>query len=104
MPCVFIPNKNSNNYDAARAIGPLRYLTSGSLDIFDVASMCRSIQTALATSGPDDMLIISSLQVLNAIAAGILGYKHGVLNLLLFRNEKYIRRRIDLRAIAQVVT
>lgn len=60
--------------------------------------MYRAFAEKLKYSEADDYLVLTALTSMNTIAAAILGYMHGKLNILLFddRSKKYTVRRISL--------
>lgn len=99
MPTVWIPNNSGHDFSAAERWGNLRFLTEGSINRFAVADMHRSFVPALAESEPEDYLLVTSLTIMNVVAAAILAAKHGRLNLLLFHNAAYIERRLVLSRV-----
>lgn len=93
-PKVFIVNKSSHDFSAAEQFGRIVFLSEGPMNRYSVNNMMRLFTDAMRGSHPDDYLVPCSLNVMNSIASAILAYKHGRLNLLLFKQGTYIERNI----------
>lgn len=93
---VYIPNQGGHDYSDAERFGSLTYITQGAISKFSVGTMAREWSKYLSESSPDDMILLSSLTTLCVIGCSLFARKHGHINLLLFRNGKYIRRTIVL--------
>lgn len=96
MPRVYIINRAGHDFSAAEKYGELSYLSEGEQNRFAVGGMYRKFAELIEFSHEDDYLLITSLTVMSTIAASMMGYKHGRLNLLLFKNGKYIERKLLL--------
>lgn len=96
---VFIPNKSGHNFSDAERFGELVFVTEGYVDRFNTNYMYRAFTKALEHSQADDYLLISSMNVLNSVAAACFAYKHGTLNLLLFRRGEYVEREVDITGL-----
>jgi hypothetical protein len=94
MPNVYIPNQSSHDHKDAERYGTVVYVTKGQLSKFATNSMYREWWKALRTSQPDDIILLSSLSTLQCIGCAIFGAMHGRLNLLLWRNDRYMKREI----------
>lgn len=94
MPKVYIVNKGGHDYSAAERFGELQYITEGTLAKYDVGQMFRECNKALSDSDPDDYIMLTSLTTLCSVACAIFAYKHGRLNLLIFKDDDYVARRI----------
>jgi len=99
---VFIANAGAHDYTDASRYGTVIFVTKGTLAKFGVGLMARKWADALRDSGPNDLIVASSLTTLCAIGAGMFARKHGCLNLLLFRNGKYMERRLMLDQLMEV--
>lgn len=96
MPKVFIPNKGAHDYSDAERFGDLTYVTKGSINSFAVGTMARVWAEALETSTKDDWIMLTSLTTLCVVGCSTFALKHGQLNLLIFRKDRYIPRRLML--------
>lgn len=98
-PKVFIPNKGSHNYSDAERYGEIVYVTKGEQNRYAIGTMVRSWVKVLRSSSPEDYILLSSLTNLCCIGAALFVLRHSRLNLLLFRNDRYIERKIELKEI-----
>jgi hypothetical protein len=103
MPSIFIPNKGSHDYSDALRYGTLVYITKGEQNRFAIGSMVRVWASIIKKSSPDDYILLSSLTNLVAIGCALFVLRHSKLNLLLFRNDKYIERKLDLTNVFEEV-
>ena len=103
MAKVFIINKGSHDYSDAQRYGEIVYITEGSVNKFDVSQMFRECDSALASSEADDYILLTSLTTLCSVACAIFGRKHGRLNLLLFKDDRYVERRLVLNGSADPI-
>lgn len=93
---VFITNKSAHDFSKATRFGELRFLTSGVLSPFAVTQMHRKIEEGLADAGPEDYILITSLQVLCSVTCATFAARFGRLNLLLYKDGDYIERKLIL--------
>lgn len=97
---VYIVNDSGHDYEDAKRFGDIKFLSTGTMNKFDVNNMYRLFSQRLAGSSPDDYILNTALSQMNQIAAAIFVHMHGRLNLLLFKYEngdpKYIERTIVL--------
>lgn len=91
---VFIPNKANHDYSPASRYGALRFLTVGYIPKFNLNSMLRAIQDGLKDSTENDYVMLTSLTILNVLTCTQFAMMHGRLNLLLFKDNDYIERRL----------
>ena len=97
---VFIPNKSGHNFSDAERFGELIYVTEGNVDRFNTSYMYRAFAEVFeGKSSKDDYLLVSSMNVLNCIAAACFARKHGTLNLLLFSRGEYVERELNIDAL-----
>lgn len=94
---MFVVNRSAHDFDAAKDFGDLVFLSEGVLKRFDVNNMARIFAEKLKDSHPEDYLVQTGLTSMNIIAAAMLAYKHGRLNLLLHKDKdrRYICRTIS---------
>lgn len=96
MPKVYIVNKSSHDFSPAEKYGELIFLSEGSINRYATNNMHRIFSEILVDSSPEDYIVLCSLSVMNSIAGAIFAHKHGKLNLLLFKDGKYIERNLVL--------
>ena len=92
MPAVYIVNKSNHNFTPAKDYGNLVFLSYGPMNRYSTNNMFRIFREGLENSSPDDYIVPCSLNIMNAIACSIFAHKHGKLNLLLYKDGKYIER------------
>jgi len=91
---VFIVNRSAHNFSDAENYGELVFLSEGSMNRYSTNNMHRQFTEVMGNSHEDDHIVPCSLNVMNSIACAIFAKKHGKLNLLLFKNGKYIERNL----------
>jgi len=96
---VFITNKGGHDYSNAARYGELIYVTEGTVGRFATSNIYRAFIEAMRDSTKDDYMLVTSMNTLNAIGAAVFARKHGVLNLLLFKDGEYIARKIDIDSL-----
>ena len=92
MKTVFIVNKSAHDFSAAEQFGKVVFLSEGSMNRYATNSMVRQFVNTMKNSKSDDYIVPCSLNVMNSIACAIFAHKHGKLNLLLFKDGRYIER------------
>jgi len=100
MKTVYVPNNGGHNYEPATEFGKLVFMSQLLIEKFQVSKMVRQFWEFLKESKEDDYLLVSGPSVACMVAAGIFGYLHGKLNLLLWRahrdgNNRYLLRTVD---------
>ncbi len=98
-PIVWIPNKAGHTFADAERFGELRYLTEGTVNRYSANSMYRTFSEQMENAHSYDFLLVSSLSILNSIASGILAYKFGLVNYLLFKNGVYLERSVNYSSL-----
>lgn len=94
MPKVFIINKGAHDYSAAASYGTLTYCTEGIVSKYNTSQMVRVFEQAFKDSHSDDYILLTSLTTLCSIACSVFAIYHGRLNLLIFRDDGYVVRRV----------
>ena len=94
---VFVVNKGAHDYTDALHYGTLVYCTEGLVGKYSTSQMVREFEQAFANSSPDDYILLTSLTTLCSIACSVFAVKHGKLNLLIFKEDKYVVRRVVIR-------
>lgn len=96
---VYVINRSGHDLSPAEEFGDLVYLTSGPINKFKTNQIYRLMKPILEVSEPDDLILLSSLNVMSSIACAMFAVTHnGRLNLLLYdhRENSYKARRLDL--------
>lgn len=97
MPTVYVINKAAHDFHEAEKFGSLVYLSKGSINKYAVNRIFRQFEAVLKNSTPDDYILLTSLTVMCVIACCIFVLKHGTLNLLLFKDDGYSVRKLDMK-------
>ena len=93
---VYIPNKSAHVFEAAKKFGDLVFVTEGKVSRFDAHAIWRAWNEVLKDSQPEDFIVVTALNILCTVGAAAFAAKHGRINLLLYRNGRYIRRELSL--------
>ena len=89
---VYIVNKSSHDFSSAERFGKLIFLSEGPMNRYSTNNMHRLFKEVMRGSSSNDYIVPCALNVMNSIACAIFAYKHGKLNLLLFKNGDYLER------------
>lgn len=92
MSKVFIVNNSGHNFSAAEKYGEIVFLSEGPMNRYSTNNMVRQFHEKMKDSTKMDYIVPCSLNVMNSIACAIFARKHGVLNLLLYKEGDYIER------------
>lgn len=93
---VYVPNRGPYDYSKAEEFGSLVFCTSGNLDKFDVGQMYRELEESMRDALPDDYILLGSLTSLCCVACAIHVAKFQRLNLLIYKDDRYLERSIVL--------
>jgi hypothetical protein len=94
MAKVFIVNRSAHDFSNASRFGTLTYLSSGEINRWNTNHMARIFEEVLASSSKEDYLVLCSLNIMNSIASAIFAAKHGRLNILLYKDGRYVERNL----------
>lgn len=94
FPRVFIANQSGHDFSDSERYGTPVYVTKGLVNRFSVNFIARKWALSLSNSTNKDYILVTSLTILTVIGAALYGHLHGCINLLLYRNERYIARKI----------
>lgn len=92
MNKVYIVNKSSHDFSPALQYGELVFLSEGPMNRYSTNNMLRAFTEKMKDSSGEDFIVPCSLNVMNSICCALFAYKHGKLNLLLFKDGHYIER------------
>lgn len=101
---VFIGNQSGHDFSPSAKYGSAVYVTKGLINRFSVNYMARKWALSLLQSKREDYILLTSLTILTVVGAAIFAHLHGRLNLLLYRNGKYICRVIDFKELFESLT
>lgn len=93
---VYIVNKSSHDFSAAKQFGNIVFLSEGPMNRYATNNIHRVFNVVMRDSNKGDYIVPCSLNVMNSIASAIFARKHGRVNLLLFKEGRYIERNIIL--------
>lgn len=85
MPNVYIPNKGCHDFSIAKKFGNLITLTQGKVNTSAMGKMYRLFESAIATSNPDDFIIIAGPATLSSLLCAMFAVKHGQVNMLIYQ-------------------
>jgi hypothetical protein len=91
---VYIVNRSAHDFSPAEKFGEIVFLSEGPMNRYGVNNMHRQFKDAMKDSTEHDYIVPCSLNVMNSIASAIFAFKHGKLNLLLFKGGSYIERNL----------
>ena len=91
---VFIVNKSAHDFSAAEEFGKVIFLSEGPINRYSANHMHRIFTDIMKDSEDGDYIVPCSLNVMNSIACALFAVKHRRLNLLLFKEGKYLERNI----------
>lgn len=91
---VYILNRGGHDYRAAEKFGEIVYCTEGTLSKYNTSQMLRECSAAMAESSAEDYILLTSLAILCSVACAHFAIKHECLNLLIFKDNDYVSRRL----------
>ena len=94
---IFVVSNGGHDYSDAERFGDIVFCTQEVIRKDDIAQMYRELSDALFDAKPDDLLLVSSLTSLCAVASAILADRFGEVHFLLFKDGQYIQRDLILR-------
>jgi hypothetical protein len=102
MATVYVVNKGQgHDFTAAKRFGDIVYLSEGIVPRFAVSKMMRMFFQILKDSKPSDMLLQTSLTTMNSVAVAIMVHLHKRVNILLYRDDGYVKRSISFEDITK---
>lgn len=101
MPKVLVTNHSGHDHSDAQRFGELVFMTQGPIQRYDTNNMYRSMAATIELSKPDDYILLTSLTSLCSIACSMFAFKHGCLNLLIWKGSRYVERR---QALGELIT
>ena len=99
MPKVYVINDSGHDYKEAERYGELIYLTRGKVASYATTQHYRTFAELMSDASPGDYILVTSLASMNLIAGWIIGTLGFPLNMLLFKDNTYVVRRLMPRLI-----
>ena len=96
MPTVYVINRGGHDYSAAKKYGPLVFLSEGPMSKYETSQIYRKFSMKLRESSSNDIIMLTGLTTMACIACACFAFLHGKLNLLLFKNDRYVERTLSL--------
>lgn len=94
MKKVYIVNRGHHDFSAAERYGELVFLSEGPMPRYQINNIARQFSEVLQHSSPDDYILPCSLSSMNIVACALFAARHMRLNLLLYKNRRYVERSI----------
>lgn len=94
---IFILNKGAHDFSDAERYGEIVYCTEGMVGKYNTSHMTRVFQEMFKDSDQNDYILLTSLATLCSIACSVFAVQHGRLNLLIFKDDRYVVRRVVLK-------
>ena len=91
---VYIINDSGHDYKEAEKYGELTYLTRGKVASYATNQHYRTFAEIMSDASPNDYILVTSLASMNLIAGWIIGILGFPLNMLLFKDNTYVVRRL----------
>lgn len=93
---VFILNEGTHDYSGAAKFGELVFCTEGLIPKNDINRIALTLEAVLEDSDRNDLIMISSLASLCAVASAIMAAMHGEVHFLVFHNGEYLQKDLML--------
>lgn len=97
MAIIYVVNDSGHDFTPALKWGDeIKFLSEGRLNRYAINQMYRIFSDALSNSNPDDYILATGLTQMNMIAAAVFARMHGTINLLIYKNNGYVERKLVL--------
>lgn len=93
---VYIVNRAGHDFSRAEEFGELVFLTEGPINRFSLTAMYRIFNEGLEDSHKDDYILPTGYSIMTMVAAIIFSHMHGKINVLLYKDNKYMARSLVL--------
>lgn len=94
MRSVFVISKGSHDYSKAETFGEIVFLSDEAFDPVAANNMYKKFWQHLRLSHANDLILVTGLPIMVGIACGIMVSLHNKLNLLVYKDDKYLERNI----------
>ena len=96
MATVYIVNNGGHDYSDANRFGHIQFLSAVPVSKFAISKMYRDFAMRLRESTDADYILLTGLTTMACVACSCFAYLHGKINLLIFKNGKYVERKLVL--------
>lgn len=105
-PVVWLVNQGGHNYDSAEQWGRLMPLTTASVNPFALDRLALNIGQRLVHAKETDLILISGLQLVNALVLSMWFTKFDKANILQWSTKKgnYVKLVLHLSTVAKAIT
>lgn len=101
MARVYVVNKGGHDYSDASRYGELFFLSEGQVSKYATNKIFRQFAMQLRESTEQDWILITSLTIMACIACACFSFLHGKLNLLIYKDGKYVDRKLVLSELLE---
>lgn len=102
MGTVYIVNNGGHDYSDANRFGRIQFLSAGPVSKFAISKMYREFAMKLRESTDSDYILLTGLTTMACVACSCFAFLHGRINLLIFKNGKYVERKLVLSELLKV--
>ncbi len=102
MPTVYIVNNGGHDYSDSTRFGHIQFLSAGPVSKFAISKMYREFAMKLRESTAADYILLTGLTTMACIACSCFAFLHGRINILIFKNGKYVERKLVLSELLKV--
>jgi len=102
MPNVYIVNNGGHDYSDSSRFGHIIFLSAGPVSKFAISKMYREFAMKLRESTDADYILLTGLTTMACVACSCFAFLHGRINLLIFKNGKYVERKLVLSELLKV--
>lgn len=93
---VYVLSDGGHDYSAAEKFGDIVICSEGALHKDDIAQMYRILSDAMYDAKVHDYILVSSLTSLCMVGAAIMSNNFGKVNMLIYRDGRYVERNLVL--------
>ncbi|MDI6785093.1 MAG: hypothetical protein QMD92_00130 [bacterium] len=102
MATVYCINNGGHDYSDALRFGKIKFLSEGPVSKFAISKMYRDFAMKLRESAPTDYILLSGLTTMACVACSCFAFLHGRLNILIFKDNRYVERKLMLGELLKV--
>ena len=98
MAKVLVINKSCHDFSPAEIYGELVYMSEGVMERFSTTKMFRTFKPFIDESTAEDLILVTGMTNMSIIVCSMFAFKHGRLNLLLYKEQRqsgrYLKRTV----------
>lgn len=100
-PLVLVVNSGYHDYSPAEQFGEIVFMSTdpNGISQYNTSTMARLFQPYIDKSTPEDYILVTSFSVMVTVVSSMFAFKHGRLNLLIYRpgDHRYVARNIIMK-------